>query len=336
MTNRRFFVELFGDSSYVVPYLRWHRLPAQAGRADRLQLRLGAEHENPYLCARRQRNGRRQRAAFVNADYSSTSFRLSMTRIGREQLPRQRHRLPAAGPDGRQLPAGHEGAGPDRRAGPGGRRAARLARLRDPAHRRARQPVHPDGQRRRAAPAGGQEPAQPRHDGLLAAGEVGLHLRPHPARPAAADLYAAVRRARRSRRRALAVVFTLFYVVLVERASTGFRGVQPTYCSIYQSGFWRSERFFKLQAGPAERGLHRHPVPVVVLAAGGRPAGPAALRRRLRHVGEEPGHDRRRRHAQRRLPSSSATRRRTTRSSPTASRSVPAARSASARSSTTA
>jgi non-ribosomal peptide synthetase-like protein len=49
------------------------------------------------------------------------------------------------------------------------------------------------------------------------------------------------------------LVFTLLYVCFVERASTGFRGVRPTHCSIYQIGFWRSERFFKLQAGP---GLH--------------------------------------------------------------------------------
>jgi non-ribosomal peptide synthetase-like protein len=37
--------------------------------------------------------------------------------------------------------------------------------------------------------------------------------------------------------------------VLVERASTGFRPLRPKYCSIYDIDFWRTERFFKLEAG---------------------------------------------------------------------------------------
>jgi non-ribosomal peptide synthetase-like protein len=43
-------------------------------------------------------------------------------------------------------------------------------------------------------------------------------------------------------------LFTIGYFVIVERASTGFRGVRPKYCSIYDIDFWRTERFFKLCA----------------------------------------------------------------------------------------
>jgi non-ribosomal peptide synthetase-like protein len=39
--------------------------------------------------------------------------------------------------------------------------------------------------------------------------------------------------------------FILLYGVLVERAATGFRPLQPTYCSIYDIAFWRIERLFK-------------------------------------------------------------------------------------------
>jgi non-ribosomal peptide synthetase-like protein len=49
------------------------------------------------------------------------------------------------------------------------------------------------------------------------------------------------------------IAFTLLHVVLMERAGSGFRGMQPKYCSIYQKGFWESERFFKMQSRP---GLH--------------------------------------------------------------------------------
>jgi non-ribosomal peptide synthetase-like protein len=44
----------------------------------------------------------------------------------------------------------------------------------------------------------------------------------------------------------LDLAFTLVYFVLVERAVTGFRPLQPRFCSIYQAAFWRHERFWKV------------------------------------------------------------------------------------------
>ena len=43
----------------------------------------------------------------------------------------------------------------------------------------------------------------------------------------------------------LVLPFTFAHAVVVERAATGFRGLEPTYCSIYERRFWRVERFFK-------------------------------------------------------------------------------------------
>ena len=43
----------------------------------------------------------------------------------------------------------------------------------------------------------------------------------------------------------LILAFSVAHAVLVERASTGFRGLRPKYCSIYDIDFWRTERFFK-------------------------------------------------------------------------------------------
>ena len=45
------------------------------------------------------------------------------------------------------------------------------------------------------------------------------------------------------------LVFNVFYGVLIERASTGFRPLRPKYCSIYDVDFWRTERFFKRRRG---------------------------------------------------------------------------------------
>jgi carbonic anhydrase/acetyltransferase-like protein (isoleucine patch superfamily) len=44
----------------------------------------------------------------------------------------------------------------------------------------------------------------------------------------------------------LDVAFTVGYFVLVERVVTGFRALQPRFCSIYQPAFWEHERFWKV------------------------------------------------------------------------------------------
>lgn len=46
----------------------------------------------------------------------------------------------------------------------------------------------------------------------------------------------------------LGVAFTVGYFALVERAVTGFRGLRPKYCSVYQRAFWQHERYWKVPA----------------------------------------------------------------------------------------
>jgi non-ribosomal peptide synthetase-like protein len=45
------------------------------------------------------------------------------------------------------------------------------------------------------------------------------------------------------------LVFDILLMVLIERASTGFRRLVPTFCSIYDLRFWRHERFWKMMGG---------------------------------------------------------------------------------------
>jgi non-ribosomal peptide synthetase-like protein len=42
------------------------------------------------------------------------------------------------------------------------------------------------------------------------------------------------------------LAFTIAYFTLVERAATGFRGLRPMLCSIYEPAFWRHERYWKV------------------------------------------------------------------------------------------
>jgi non-ribosomal peptide synthetase-like protein len=46
----------------------------------------------------------------------------------------------------------------------------------------------------------------------------------------------------------LPFVFSIAYFVLVERAATGFRAMSPQYCSIYEPYYWWHERFWKMIA----------------------------------------------------------------------------------------
>jgi non-ribosomal peptide synthetase-like protein len=67
---------------------------------------------------------------------------------------------------------------------------------------------------------------------------------------AAADLYPLLGGVSIAMGGVLALLFTLFYTVLVERLVAGFRHLHPKVCSIYDPYFWWHERYWKLSAHP--------------------------------------------------------------------------------------
>jgi non-ribosomal peptide synthetase-like protein len=254
LSNRRFFVELFGDSSSVVPYLRWigYRLDPVVQTGSNFGSEL--KHENPYLCAVGSGTVIASGLSFANVDISSTSFRASLARVGRENFLGNDIVYPAQGRTGDNCLLATKVLVPvdgEVREGVGllGSPAFEIPRSVDRDSAFIRMATGPDVPRLLAA--------KNRHNlatmayWLLAKwgytfGLVVLGM-------AVADLHATFGALAIAAGELASLVFTLFYVCFVERASTGFRGVRPTHCSIYQIGFWRSERFFKLQAGP---GLH--------------------------------------------------------------------------------
>ncbi|CAM02292.1 non-ribosomal peptide synthetase-like protein [Saccharopolyspora erythraea NRRL 2338] len=82
MTNVKPFNELFGDSSYIVHYLR--ALGYDLSHVEQTGSNFGSaiKHDNPYLSAVGQGTMVADGLSVVNTEYSSTSFRLSSTRIG--------------------------------------------------------------------------------------------------------------------------------------------------------------------------------------------------------------------------------------------------------------
>ena len=59
-------------------------------------------------------------------------------------------------------------------------------------------------------------------------------------------------------------LFTLAYFIFVERAATGFRPLRPQYCSIYDPYFWWHERFWKLAVQRLDRAFVGTPFKNVV------------------------------------------------------------------------
>jgi non-ribosomal peptide synthetase-like protein len=63
--------------------------------------------------------------------------------------------------------------------------------------------------------------------------------------------------------------FTIGYFVLAERAAQGFRPLEPLFCSIYDPRFWRHERFWKMIAPPIVMAFSGTPYKNVVMRLAG-------------------------------------------------------------------
>ena len=226
MTNSKFFTRALRRQLLHRPLPAVPRIRPVPRRADRVELRHRGQAREPVPELHRQRNDGRRRA--VDRQRRLLEHVVpGVPGVDRgAQLPRQPHRLPAAGQDGRELPPRDEGPGADRRGRCGRAWAARLAELRDPAVGGARQQVRPPGASGASCPpARRQEPAQPRDASGCSCCRAGSTSSCSRSRPGPADLYDSARARRASRWPASSSsLFTAVYFVLVERLSTGFRG----------------------------------------------------------------------------------------------------------------
>ncbi|GGL61004.1 hypothetical protein GCM10010129_00730 [Streptomyces fumigatiscleroticus] len=249
LTNVKPLTRLFGDSSAIVHYLRavgW-KLPQveQTGSNFGTELR----HEDPYLSTVGTGTMVADGLSMLNADYSSSSFRLSRTVIGPHNFLGNLVAYPAGGRTGANVllatKVGVPVDGPVREnTGLLGSPAFEIPRTvdRDAAFDHLRGPRE---LRRHLA-------AKNRHNAVTLAtflfarwlhvyGVLLLFW-------AAADLYPSLGAAAIAAATVGSLVFTVVLTVLAERASTRFRRQRPLYCSIYHPGFWRHERFWKHQS----------------------------------------------------------------------------------------
>jgi non-ribosomal peptide synthetase-like protein len=249
LTNSKFWTGLLGDSSFIVRYLRflgYNLTPVvQTGSNFGSDLK----HDTPYLCSVGTGTVVASGLSMINADYTSTSFRVSRTSIGAHSFLGNDITYPPQSKMGDNcllatkvlVPIeGEVREGVGLLGSPSFEIPRTVARDNRFAHLSSG-----DELRRRLA-------AKNKHNAV----SVGLFLL---ARWFyyylvlliglwAWDRYPSFGVSIMALTTVFIFFFSVAYGVLIERASTGFRPLKPKYCSIYDIDFWRTERFFKLEA----------------------------------------------------------------------------------------
>lgn len=247
LTNSRFLTRLFGDSTCIVHYLRW--IGYDLSRVEQTGSNFGTrvKHESPFMSAIGTGTMVADGLSLMNADYSSTSFRLSRTAIGAHNFLGNRVAYPTRGRTGDNCllatkvmvpvdgPVRHD-------VGLLGSPCFEIPRsvMRDSTFDEL---TNGNGLRRRLA-------AKNRHNvvtmawflfaGWLYFFCITLLF------ACAASLYPQWGTAAIALANALALPFTVLYFILVERAVTALHPPGPLFCSIYDRRFWRRERYWKV------------------------------------------------------------------------------------------
>ncbi|MFF5015272.1 Pls/PosA family non-ribosomal peptide synthetase [Streptomyces sp. NPDC001165] len=247
MTNIKFFKWLFGDSSYIVHYLR--ALGYDLSHVEQTGSNFGTEvqHETPYLVSVGSGTMVADGLSIVNADFSSTSFRVSRASIGPHNFLGNNIAYPAGGRTGDNcllatkvmIPLDgevREGVGllgsPCFEIPRSVERDSRFDDLRtgDTFHRRLT--------------------SKNRYN----LRSMALHLFVRWVHTfaltvfglASVDLYGVLGHVVIATYLALTLVFSTAYYILVERCLTSFRALRPQLCSIYDPYFWWHERLWKV------------------------------------------------------------------------------------------
>jgi len=252
VTNIPFLPRLFGDSSYIVPYLRYLGYDLSQVEQTGSNFGLEVKHETPYLVSFGP--GRTMVAdglSIINADYSSTSFRVSRASIGAHSFLGNYIAYPSQARTGDDcllatkvmVPVDgdvREGVGllgsPDFEIPRSVERDGKFDHL-----------ARGDEFRRRLA-------AKNKHNAIT----IALYLLTRwifffeltVVGWVAADLYDSVGASVIALAGVLAFVLRIAHFVLAERLSTMFRPLQPRYCSIYDPYFWWHEHYWKLAMQP--------------------------------------------------------------------------------------
>jgi non-ribosomal peptide synthetase-like protein len=249
LTSVKFYLELTGDSSYVVPYLRalGYRLP----NFEQTGSNFGADlaHETPFLIDIGRGTMISDGATLINADYSSTSFRVTPLSIGPRTFLGNAVAYPAGARTGENCLIATKAMAPL-----DGPVRANVGLLGSPCFEIPRSVTTDDrfdhlrmGEefRRRLR-------AKNRHN----LNTMALFLAVRWVHAFVITLFAMAAWEFYGGNGVLALaaltvatlLFSFAYFITVERALMRFGSLRPQYCSIYDPYFWWHERYWKLMA----------------------------------------------------------------------------------------
>ncbi len=248
MTNRKFFTRLFGDSSAIVHYLRC--LGYDLSRVEQTGSNFGTDvrHDNPYLSSVGSATMIADGLSIINADFSSTSFRVSRVSIGRHSFLGNRIAYPSQGRAGENCLLATKVLVPldgPLREGVGllGSPSFEIPRR---VERDSRLDLTSADERRRGLAAKNKHNAVTIGWYLLVRWIffVGVTL----LAMAGVDLYESFGVSMIALSNVGILLFSVVYFVLVDRCVRALQALQPLGCSIYDLSFWRHERFWKVCA----------------------------------------------------------------------------------------
>lgn len=244
-TNSKFFTQMFGDSSYIVGYLQ--AIGYDLFNVEQTGSNFGTAvvHDNPYLSSVGSGTVVADGLTFMNADYSSTSFRVSRVSIGSHNFLGNAIFYPSQGRTGDDCLLGTKVQVPIDgaiREGVGllGSPSFEIPRTTD---RDVRLAVGPDERRRGLA-------AKNRHNLV----SIALYLLSRWLYVSLVTMFALVTLDLHSEigvvamvvNNAASLLLTFGYFMLLDRAVRGLQALRPQGCSIYNRAFWRHERYWKV------------------------------------------------------------------------------------------
>lgn len=249
LTNVRFLLRLFGDSSYVVPYLRCLGYKLTPVEQTGSNFGISVMQANPFLCSVGTGTMVADGLLMINDELSSTSFCVSKASIGPHNFVGNDVTYAAGGKTGHNCLLATKVLVPldgETREDTGllGSPSFAIPRTVD-------RDTRFDHLRTGEALRRGLK-AKNRYNLrtigiLLGARWFGLFL-VMLLDVAALELAGVAGHLVMALLFALSLVITGFYITLFERCVAHFRGLQPTYCSIYEPYFWLHERLWKVPA----------------------------------------------------------------------------------------
>ncbi|MFJ7150322.1 Pls/PosA family non-ribosomal peptide synthetase [Streptomyces sp. NPDC100445] len=247
LTNVKFFAWLFGDSSYIVHYLRG--LGYDLSRVEQTGSNFGTEvqQETPFLVSVGSGTMVADGLSVLNAEYSATSFRLSRVSIGARNFLGNNIAYPVGGRTGENCLLATKVMVPldgDMREGVGllGSPCFEIPRSVDRDSRFDHLRSGDTLRRRLAA----KNRYNLRSMALMLCVRW-LHVFALTLLAlASVDLYGVIGHVVIAAYLALTLAFSTVYYVLVERCMLWFRRLSPQLCSIYDRTFWLHERLWKI------------------------------------------------------------------------------------------